>query len=344
MIQAAIVGATGYTGVELLRLLVAHPQVEVVAVSSDTQAGQSVSAVHPHLRPSVDLDYITHEALYEQACSVVFFATPNGTAMHHVPALLERGSKVIDLAADFRLRDAAVWEQYYGMPRACPEWLEQAVYGLPELNRDAIREAQLVANPGCYPTATILGLLPLLEAGAVDVERLIVDAKSGISGAGRSASTPLLMSEAAENFRAYGVHQHRHAPEISQVLAQIAGQGVSLTFTPHVAPMIRGILATMYAWITISAEEAQELYQQHYENEAFVDLMPAGSLPETKSTRGSNFCRISIHVGADSKVPAVILSTIDNLVKGAAGQAVQNMNLMFGLSETEALSQAALPA
>ncbi len=344
MIQAAIVGATGYTGVELLRLLDAHPQVEVVAVSSDSQAGQRVTDIHPHLRPTLDLRYVAHEQIYVQACSVMFFAAPNGTAMTQTPALLERGCKVIDLAADFRLRDPDVWAQYYGMAHACPELLQQAVYGLPELYRKDIQEASLVANPGCYPTATILGLLPLLETGVADLHRLIADATSGISGAGRTASTPLLMSEAAENFRAYGIHQHRHTPEISQILSQVAGEEVALTFTPHVAPMSRGILATLYAWTELSAKAAQELYAQHYAGEPFVNVMPAGSLPQTKSTRGSNLCRIAVHPGATPAAPLIVVSVIDNLVKGAAGQAVQNMNLMFGLDEQAGLSQTALPA
>ena len=342
MIQAGIVGATGYTGVELLRLLSGHPEVEVVAVSSDSEAGRPVADVHPHLRAGVDLAYIPHQQLYKTECAVVFFAAPNGTAMQQVPMLLEQGRRVIDLAADFRLRDPQVWESHYRMPHACPELLEEAVYGLPELNRAQVSEARLVANPGCYPTAVTLGLLPLLESAAVDLSHLIADAKSGISGAGRQASTPLLMSEAMENFRAYGVHQHRHGPEIAQALGQVAGEAVKLTFTPHVAPMIRGILATLYAWTELSAEAVQELYEQRYDAEPFVDVMPPESLPQTKNVRGSNVCRIAVHPGGGE--PLVVLSAIDNLIKGAAGQAVQNMNLMFGLPEQTGLSQIALPA
>lgn len=342
MIQAGIVGATGYTGVELLRLLSDHPEVEVVAVSSDSEAGKPVADVHPHLRAWVDLSYVPHQQLYETECAVVFFAAPNGTAMQQAPKLLEQGWRVIDLAADFRLRDPQVWESYYQMPHACPELLEEAVYGLPELNRAQVSGARLVANPGCYPTAVILGLLPLLESDAVDLEHLVADAKSGISGAGRQASTPLLMSEAMENFRAYGIHRHRHGPEIAQAFEQVSGQPVRLTFTPHVAPMIRGILATLYAWTELSGESAQELYEQRYGAEPFVDVMPPESLPQTKNVRGSNVCRIALHPGQGE--PLVIVSAIDNLVKGAAGQAVQNMNLMFGLPEQTGLSQIALPA
>ena len=342
MIQAGIVGATGYTGVELLRLLGDHPEVEVVAVSSDSEAGRPVADVHPHLRAGVDLAYISHQQLYETECAVVFFSAPNGIAMQQVPVLLEQGRRVIDLAADFRLQDPRVWESYYQMPHACPELLEEAVYGLPELNRAQVSQARLVANPGCYPTAVILGLLPLLESAAVDLDHLVADAKSGISGAGRQASTPLLMSEAMENFRAYGVHRHRHGPEIAQALGQVAGKAVPLTFTPHVASMIRGILATLYAWTSLSAEALQELYQQRYDAEPFVDVMPPESLPQTKNVRGSNVCRVALHPGKGK--PLVVLSAIDNLIKGAAGQAVQNMNLMFGLSEQAGLPRVALPA
>ncbi len=342
MIKAGIVGATGYTGVELLRLLTDHPDVEVVAVSSDSEAGRPVADAHPHLRGRVDLSYVPHRRLYETECAVAFFATPNGTAMRQAPRLLERGRRVIDLAADFRLRDPQVWESVYQMPHACPDLLGEAVYGLPELNRERVRQARLVANPGCYPTAVILGFLPLLESGAADFERLIADAKSGISGAGRQASTPLLMSEAMENFRAYGIHQHRHGPEISQVLEQISGQSARLTFTPHVAPMVRGILATLYAWTDLSGEVTRTLYERRYAEEPFVDVMPPESLPQTKNARGSNVCRIALHPGDGE--PMVIVSVIDNLVKGAAGQAIQNMNLMFDLPERTGLSQIALPA
>ena len=342
MIQAGIAGATGYTGVELLRLLSGHPEVEVTAVSSDSEAGRPVADVHPHLRGQVDLSYMPHRQLYETECSVVFFAAPNGTAMQQVPQLLEQGRRVIDLAADFRLRDPAVWALHYQMQHACPDLLAEAVYGLPEMNREALHQARLVANPGCYPTAVILGLLPLLEAGEVDLAHLVADAKSGISGAGRQASTPLLMSEAMENFRAYGIHGHRHGPEIAQALSQAAGVPVDVTFTPHVAPMIRGILATLYAWTDLSEPVAQSLYEQRYADEPFVDVAPLGDLPQTKSVRGSNLCRIALHPGDGS--PMVIVSVIDNLLKGAAGQAVQNMNLMFGFPEQSGLSQIALPA
>ena len=342
MIKAGIVGATGYTGVELLRLLSGHPEVEVVAASSDAQAGRPVAEVHPHLRTCVALAYVPHQAVYAAECDIVLFAAPNGTAMRQAPELLAQGRRVIDLAADFRLRDPGAWEAHYRMPHACPELLAEAVYGLPEWNRDRLREARLVANPGCYPTAVALGLLPLLEGEAVASGPVIADAKSGISGAGRQASAPLLMSEALENFRAYGIHGHRHAPEIEQTLQAIGGAPVALTFTPHVAPMMRGILATLYAWTDAPAAALQERYRQRYAAEPFVDVMEPGSCPQTKSVRGSNMCRLAVHAKPDS--PLIVVAVIDNLVKGAAGQAVQNLNLMFGLPETTGLPQEGLPA
>ncbi len=342
MIKAGVVGATGYTGVELLRLISGHPEVTVAAASSDTEAGRAVGEVHPHLRSCVALEYVPHQAVYAADCDVVLFAAPNGTAMRQAPELLERGRRVIDLAADFRLRDPAVWAEHYRMPHACPELLEEAVYGLPELNREQLRGARLVANPGCYPTAVALGLMPLLESEAVVSGHVIADAKSGISGAGRQANAPLLMSEALENFRAYGIHGHRHAPEIEQTLRQIGGAPVALTFTPHVAPMVRGILATLYAWADAPAPVLQERYRQRYAAEPFVDVMEPGSCPQTKSVRGSNMCRLALH--AKPGGPLIVVSVIDNLIKGAAGQAVQNLNLMFGLPEATGLPQEGLPA
>ena len=266
---------------------------------------------------------------------MVFFATPNGTAMTMVRELLDAGVRVIDLAADFRLKDAAMWEQWYGMPHACPDLLEEAVYGLPEMHREQLRVARLVANPGCYPTAVTLGLLPLVEAGVVDAGHLIADAKSGVSGAGRKAEVGLLLGEAGENFKAYGVAGHRHLPEIRQNLTSAAGKGLGLTFIPHLVPMIRGIHATLYATLRKEAD-LQELFVTRYEGESFVDVLPAGSQPETRSVRGGNMCRIAVHrPGRGDTV--VVLSIIDNLVKGAAGQAVQNMNILFGLEETMGL-------
>jgi N-acetyl-gamma-glutamyl-phosphate reductase len=274
-------------------------------------------------------------------CHLVFFATPNGTAMQMVPELLAAGTRVIDLAADFRLQDPAEWQQWYGMPHACPDMLDEAVYGLPEINRERIRGARLVANPGCYPTASALGLLPLVERGLVDTSCLIADCKSGVSGAGRGANVGMLMGEVGESFKAYSVGGHRHLPEIRQTLAGVCTEPVGLTFVPHLLPMIRGIHATLYARLRGAAHDLQALYEARYRDEPFVDVMPAGSHPETRSVRGVNQCRIAVHrpQGGDT---VVVLSVIDNLTKGAAGQAVQNMNLMFGLDETRGLDQVAL--
>jgi N-acetyl-gamma-glutamyl-phosphate reductase len=271
---------------------------------------------------------------------VAFFATPNGVAMNDARALYDAGVRMVDIAADFRIQDVALWEKWYGMKHACPELVGEAVYGLPEVNREKIRNARLVANPGCYPTAVQLGFLPLIEAGIVDSEHLIADAKSGVSGAGRKAEVHTLFAEASDNFKAYGVAGHRHHPEIVQGLTRIAAKPVKLVFVPHLTPMIRGIHATLYARLTASAD-LQQLYEKRYADETFVDVMPAGSHPDTRSVRGANYCRIAVHRPQDGDT-VVVLSVIDNLVKGAAGQAVQNMNVMFGLPESTGLEQVAL--
>jgi len=341
VIKVGIVGGTGYTGVELLRLLAQHPMVELKAVTSRTEAGMLVSQMYPNLRGRVDLPFSEPTLESLGACDVVFFATPNGVAMKQVPELLAQGVKVIDLAADFRLKDPAEWQQWYGMPHTSPDLLAEAVYGLPEVNREAIKTARLVANPGCYPTAVQLGFLPLLKAGLIDSQSLIADAKSGVSGAGRKAEVATLLCEAGDSFKAYGVAGHRHLPEIKQGLATMSGASVGLTFVPHLLPMIRGIHATLYARLSADVSDIQALYEQTYQNEAFVDVLPAGSHPETRSVRGANMCRMAVHrpQGGDT---VVILSVIDNLVKGAAGQAVQNMNIMCGLPETTGLNHIAL--
>ena len=341
MIKAGIVGGTGYTGVELLRLLAAHPEVELSVITSRGEQGVKVSRMFPNLRGRVELVFVEPYDTVLKGCDVVFFATPNGTAMQNVPALLEAGVKVIDLAADFRLRDATEWEKWYGMPHACPDLLAEAVYGLPEVNRAAIRDARLAANPGCYPTAVQLGFLPLLEAGVVDPQSLIADVKSGVSGAGRKAEVGILLGEAGDNFRAYNVPAHRHLPEIRQGLTALAGTGVGLVFAPHLVPMIRGIHATLYATLTEPNVDLQTLFEQRYALEPFVDVLPPKSHPETRSVRGSNQCQLAVHRPQNGKT-VVVLSVIDNLVKGAAGQAVQNMNLMFGFAEDAGLEGIAL--
>ena len=339
-IKVGIVGGTGYTGVELLRLLATHPQIELQAITSRGDAGLPVSDMFPSLRGRVDLAFVDPAQAQLDRCDVVFFATPNGIAMQQTRALLDAGVRVIDLAADFRIKDIGVWEKWYGMTHACPDLVEAAIYGLPEVNREQIKTARLIANPGCYPTAVQLGFLPLLRAGVVDANHLIADAKSGVSGAGRKAEINFLHSEAADSFKAYGVVGHRHLPEISQGLALMQGSVVGLTFVPHLTPMIRGIHATLYTTLT-QETELQSLFEEQYKNEPFVDVLPSGTHPETRSVRGSNICRIAVHrpQGGDT---VVVLSVIDNLVKGAAGQAVQNMNLMFGFPESEGLNQVPL--
>lgn len=340
-IKIGIVGGTGYTGVELLRLLVQHPNVELTAVTSRSESGQDVHALYPNLRGHLDLKFSQPDVENLSQCDLVFFATPNGVAMKLVPELLKSNVKIVDLAADFRLRDPLMWEKWYGMPHTCADVLEQAVYGLPEANRQQIADASLVANPGCYPTAVQLGFLPLLENELIDPLHLIADAKSGVSGAGREAKLGSLLCEASENFKSYGVSGHRHLPEISQGLTEVNGAPVGLTFVPHLVPMIRGIHATLYGRLGDSLDNLQALYEERFADEPFVDVMPAGAMPETRSVKGSNQCRIAVHVpqGGDT---VVVLAVIDNLVKGAAGQAVQNMNIMCGLPESAGLNQVAL--
>jgi N-acetyl-gamma-glutamyl-phosphate reductase len=320
----------------LLRLLARHPQVELKAITSRKEAGMPVADMFPNLRGRVKLAFSTPEEAGLENCDVVFFATPNGVAMQQTRTLLDAGVKVIDLAADFRIKDVAVWEQWYKMEHTCPDLVAEAVYGLPEINRDKIKGARLIANPGCYPTAVQLGFLPLLESGAVDVGFLVADAKSGVSGAGRKPETHILFAEAADNFKAYAVGGHRHWPEIKQGLEIFAGKPVGFTFVPHLLPLIRGIHATLYARVSADID-LQSLYEKRYADEAFVDVMPAGAHPETRSVRGANICRIAVHrpQGSDT---VVVLSVIDNLVKGAAGQAVQNMNILFDLPEDTALA------
>jgi len=340
MIRIGIVGGTGYTGVELLRLLAQHPQAEVRAITSRKDAGTRVADMFPSLRGRYDLGFSDPGDADLAGCDVVFFATPHGVAMAQARELVDAGVKIIDLAADFRLKDAAVFEKWYGMPHACPDLLAESVYGLPEVNRDAIRGARIVGNPGCYPTAVQLGFLPLLEAGVVDPGHLIADCKSGVSGAGRKAEIGLLFPEAADSLKAYSVKGHRHHPEIVQGLDAASRSPVGLLFTPHLTPMIRGIHATLYARLTDPGADLQALFEKRYAGEPFVDVMPPGSTPDTRSVRASNICRIAVHrpQGGDT---VLVLAVEDNLVKGAAGQAIQNMNLMCGLPETTGLG--ALP-
>ena len=337
MYKIGIVGGTGYTGAELLRLLANHPQAEVTTITSRSEEGKLISDIYPSLRGHYNLRF-TNPSVDELAkCDLVFFATPHGVAMDQVPELIDRGVKVVDLGADFRIKDTVEWSKWYGMEHRTPDYVAKAVYGLPEINREAIKGAQLVANPGCYPTATQLGLIPLLEAGIVDPAHLIVDAKSGVSGAGRGANVGSLLCEASESFKAYGANGHRHLPEIKQGLQAVSNTPVGLTFVPHLVPMIRGIHSTMYATLTDTSVDLQALFEERYKDEFFVDVMPAGSLPETRSTKGANFCRIAVYRPQDGD-KVVILSVIDNLVKGAAGQAIQNMNIVLDLPENMGLT------
>ena len=340
MIKAGIVGGTGYTGVELLRILARHPDVSLEAITSRKEAGMPVAELFPSLRGRVSLAFSDPAQAGLNRCDVVFFATPNTVAMGQARELVDAGVKIVDLSADFRISDIAEWERWYKAKHAAPDLVAEAVYGLPEINREAVRKARIVANPGCYPTATQLGFLPLVEAGVIDTDHLIADAKSGVSGAGRKAEVNILFSEAADNFSAYGVSGHRHWPEIRQGLSRVAGKPVGLTFVPHLTPMIRGIHATLYARITREAD-FQSLFEKRYAGERFVDVMPAGSHPDTRSVRAANTCRIAVHRphGGDT---LVVLSVIDNLTKGAAGQAVQNMNLLFGLDEAAGLGDIAV--
>jgi len=340
MIRIGIIGATGYTGVELLRLLATHDGVRVVAATSRTAVGRRVDEAFPNLRGHCELAFVAPDEAALAECDVVFFATPNGTAMHQAPALLDAGVRVIDVSADFRLRDAAEWRRWYGMEHACPERLAEAVYGLPELHRAAIREARLVANPGCYATAVQLGFLPLIEAGCVDTDRLVADGKSGASGAGRNERVDLLLAEASDSIRAYAASGHRHHAEIVQGLVHAGGDAIGLTFVPHLVPTVRGIHATLYAELTTSAPDVQSLFEQRYADEPFVDVLPPGSHPQTRSVRGANQCRIAVHDAGNGRV--VVLVVIDNLVKGAAGQAIQNMNLACGLEEAGGLERIGL--
>jgi len=340
MISVGIVGGTGYTGVELLRLLSAHPDVRLAAITSRGEAGTPVARLFPSLRGRVELDFTDPADTDLTACDCVFFATPNGVAMGQAAALVEAGVKVVDLSADFRLKDIAEWESWYKMKHAAPALVAEAVYGLPEINRDRVRAARLVANPGCYATAVQLALLPLAETDFVDCDNLVADAKSGVSGAGRKAEVDILYSEASDNFKAYALGGHRHHPEIVQSLAQASGKRPGLTFVPHLVPMIRGILATIYAPVRRETD-FQQLFEKRYAGEPFVDVLPAGTQPETRWVRGTNNCRLAVHRPRGSGM-LVVVAVEDNLVKGAAGQAVQNMNLLFGLPETRGLEQAAL--
>jgi N-acetyl-gamma-glutamyl-phosphate reductase len=350
MIKVGIVGGTGYTGVELLRMLAQHPEVELTAITSRKEAGMPVSDMYSSLRGRVNIAFSTPEEAKLDQCDAVFFATPHGVAMAQARELLAAGVRIIDLAADFRLKDTAEFEKWYGMPHQCPDILAEAIYGLAEINREKIKTARVIGLAGCYPTSVQLGFAPLISPKLtggkklIDTQYLISDSKSGVSGAGRKAEVGTLLAEASDNFKAYGVKGHRHLPEIEQGLKAIAGHDdIKLTFIPHLVPMIRGIHSTLYARILPDGLDVdfQKLFEDFYANEPFVDVMPAGSTPETRSVRGSNQLRIAVHRPGGSDT-LVILVVEDNLVKGASGQGIQCLNLMFGFPEDMGLQQIAL--
>ena len=343
-LKIGIVGGTGYTGVELLRLLAVHPHAELTCITSRGEAGLPVADMFPSLRGFVDLkfsDPASEIATADlSACDVVFFATPYGVAMSQAEILLKANVKIIDLAADFRLQDVATFEQWYKMPHTCADILKDAVYGIPELYREKIKNANVIGNPGCYPTTVLLGLAPLLEQGLIDFTApIIADCKSGVSGAGRKAEVATLFAEASDNMKAYGVAGHRHHPEIHAQISQLSKTKVDFIFVPHLVPMIRGMLSTIYVKLIAKASsiDLQALYEKRYANEQFVDVLSAGNMPETRSVRGSNQLRMALHKQNDADYLTIVVVQ-DNLVKGAAGQAVQNMNIMFGLPENAGLT------
>lgn len=345
LIQVGIVGGTGYTGVELLRLLAMHPKAQVKVITSRSEAGRKVADLFPSLRGFYALSFSEPNTQSLLACDVIFFATPHGVAQGMMAELISAEAKVIDLSADFRIRDIDTWERWYGQTHGCPDLVSQAVYGLPEVNREKIKSARLVACPGCYPTSVQLGLKPLLEKGWIDTTNIIANSASGISGAGRQAKIDSLLAENADSFKAYAVAGHRHKPEIEQGLQDIIGEqsvkgegfgkstGLNVTFVPHLLPMIRGIHSTIYVQLKDTIGDIQALFEQNYKDEVFVDVLPRGFYPQTRSVKGTNMCRISIEVPGDGNI-AVIMSVIDNLNKGAAGQAIQNLNIMFGFDES----------
>jgi N-acetyl-gamma-glutamyl-phosphate reductase len=341
MVKVGIVGGTGYTGVELLRLLASHEEAEVVAITSRAESGRRLDDLYPNLRGIYDLAFSEPDVQALAACDVVFFATPHNVAMNLVPELLAAGARVVDLSADYRIRDADLWSDWYGEPHASPELLSEAVYGLPEVNRAQIADASLVACPGCYPTSVQLGFIPLLARGLVDPAHLIASSASGVSGAGRQAKVDNLLTEVADSFKAYGVAGHRHLPEIEQGLADVAGEPVAVTFVPHLLPMIRGIHSTLFARLKGEAGDLQALYEQWYADEPFVDVLPPGMLPQTRTVKGANRCQLAVAL-PQARDTVVVMAAIDNLVKGASGQAIQNMNIMLGLEESMGLRQVGL--
>ncbi len=341
MIKVAVLGATGYAGIELVRLLSNHPEVSLELLGSKSFAGQKISDVYQNFRHILDKECEEADVEAAAKCDVAFTALPHGASKTVIPALVDAGLKVIDLSGDFRYDDVKVYEQWYGEAHSSPELLAESVYGLPELHREKVKKARLIGNPGCYTTCSILGAAPLIASGLADDKNIIIDAKSGVTGAGRNAALPYSFCECTENSKAYKVATHRHTSEIEQELSNIAGKPIMLSFTPHLIPQKRGILSTIYMNLTkkITADELQKIYEDYFKDEFFVRVMPKGELPETKHVAGSNF--VDIGVVLDERLNRVVaVSAIDNIVKGAAGQAIQNMNILFGLDERVGLNNA----
>ncbi|MCL4498769.1 MAG: N-acetyl-gamma-glutamyl-phosphate reductase [Chloroflexi bacterium] len=344
MIKVGIIGASGYAGAELMRIVAGHPGAEIAFVTANQYMGSCVSDLYPNLTGIVELEYVEFEPEQVSGADIVFVGLPHGASMEIVPQLVSRNVKIIDLSGDFRLSDAEVYESWYGLRHIAPEIIGRAVYGLTELYREEVSKASFVSNPGCYPTGSALALAPVVKEGLIDLDSILIDAKSGASGAGRSAKLETHYCTIDENFTAYKVGgKHQHTPEIERVLGDMAGRDLVVGFTPHLIPMSRGILTTAYAGLKGSAtvESLVELYRRFYEGCTFVKILDGGKMPQTKAVSGSNYCHIGIAVDARTK-RVVIVSAIDNLVKGAAGQAVQNMNLMFGLEEEVGLTAAGL--
>ncbi|MBA5248597.1 MAG: N-acetyl-gamma-glutamyl-phosphate reductase [Gammaproteobacteria bacterium] len=340
-IKVGVIGVTGYAGIELLRFLYGHPKTKIIAISSRSEAGQRVDKMFVSLVGQSDLVFSKPDDAILDTCDVIFFATPHGVAMKNAGAFIEKDIKVIDLGADFRLNDEREYQKWYGSEHTESKLLTDAVYGLCEINREQIKNAKLIANPGCYPTAIQLALKPLIDKELIDLSSIIADCKSGVSGAGRGANQATLLCEVSESFKAYGVSGHRHYPEIKQELALLAGESVELTFVPHLVPMIRGMQATLYVDLLDNDIDIQSVFEDVYKDEHFVTILGAGVVPETRNVRASNFCQIAVQKVPDSN-KLIVISVIDNLVKGASGQAIQNMNIMFGLDEDLGLEQIGL--
>ncbi len=344
MLRIAICGGSGYTGIELLRILSNHPGADVTAVTSEKSAGRKITDLFPHLHRYADLGYesLNKEKLLDKA-EIFFLALPHGASQEAVNFFYRSGRKVIDLSADYRLVEPETYERWYGLPHDFTATLKKAVYGLPEINRKKIGKANLIANPGCYPTSAILGLMPAMKKKLVDASSLVIDSKSGTSGAGRKADVAVSFCEVNEGFKAYGIGTHRHTPEMEQELSALAGKKIAVNFTPHLLPLDRGILTTVYARMSsrMSQEDIVGIYKKAYAGEPFVRVHDSGSYPNLKNVRGTNFCEIGLKLNERTNT-LIIVSVIDNLVKGASGQAVQNMNIMTGLDETTGLTAPAL--